>query len=76
MTHSLELFIDVILIGCEEYEYRSRTADAIVNRILPREVAQALMIPTTLVLRSLVRDVGKELPLVKPVVCSMSFRVG
>ena len=43
-------------------------------RVLPREIAQAVMVPTTLVSRSLVRDVGKELPRVEPVVC-MSFRV-
>ena len=32
------------------------------NRLLPREVTQALMVSTTLVSHSLVRDVGKELP--------------
>ena len=42
--------------------------------VLPREVAQAVMVPTTLVLRSWVGDVGKELPGVEPVV-SLSFRV-
>ena len=36
------------------------------NRVLPREVAQAVMVPTTLVSRSRVRDVGKELPRVEP----------
>ena len=34
-----------------------------VKGVLPREVAQAAIVPTTLVSRSLVRDVGKELPL-------------
>ena len=37
-----------------------------VNRVLPREVAQAAMVPTTLVSRSLVRDVDKELPRLYP----------
>ena len=32
------------------------------NRVLPREVTQAVMVSTTLVSHSLVRDVGKELP--------------
>ena len=41
-------------LGEERREY--------VNRVLPREVAQAVMVPTTLVSHSLVRDVGKELP--------------
>ena len=40
-----------------------------VIRALPREVAQAVVVPTTLVLRSLVRDVGKELPRVELVIC-------
>ena len=44
------------------------------NRVLPREVAQAVMVPMTLVSRSLVRDVGKELPRDEPVVFD-SFRV-
>ena len=35
------------------------------NRVLAREVAQAVMVPTTLVSRSGVRDVGKELPRVE-----------
>ena len=52
----------------------SRIVDALVNRVLPREVAQAVMIPMTLVSRSLVRDVGKELPRDEPVVFD-SFRV-
>ena len=38
------------------------------NRVLPREVAQAVMVPTTLFSRSWVGDVGKELPRYKPVV--------
>ena len=69
VTHSLELFFDAIMIECEEY----RIVDAIVNRVLPREVAQAVMVPTTLVSRSLVRDVGKDLPRDEPVVCVCSF---
>ena len=52
----------------------SPTVDANVIRELPREVAQAVMVPTTLVLRSLIRNVGKELPRVEPVAC-ISFRV-
>ena len=39
-----------------------RIVDVNVSRVLPREVAQAAMVPTTLVSQSLVRDVGKELP--------------
>ena len=74
VAHSLELFFDAILITCEEYEYRSPIIDAIVIRVLPREVVQAGMVPKTLASRSLVRDVGKELPQVEPVVF-MSFRV-
>ena len=73
VTHSLNLFFGAILIACEEYEYRSRIVDAIVNRVLPREVTQAVMVPTTLVSRSLVRDIGKKLPRDGPVVC-MPFR--
>ena len=53
------------------HEYRCRIVDANVIRVLPREVAQAVMVPTTLVLRSLVRDIGKELPRVEPVVCML-----
>ena len=41
------------------------------NRVLPREVAQAAMVPTTLV-SNWVGDVGKEIPRAEPVVC-MSF---
>ena len=37
------------------------------NRVLPRKVAQTVMVPTILVSRSLVRDVGKELPRDGPV---------
>ena len=72
VTHSLELFFDAILIGCDEREYRCRNVDANVIRVLPREVAQA--VPTTLVSRNLVRGVGNELPQVKPGVC-MTFKV-
>ena len=62
-------------MGCEEYEHRSRNVDAKVIRVLLHEVAQAVMVPTTFVLRSLVRDVGKELPRDGPVL-SMSFKGG
>ena len=72
VTHLLVFFVD-ILIGCEIHEYRSRIVDAIVNSVLPREVAKAVMVPTKLVSRSLVRDVGKELPRDEHVV-SVSFR--
>ena len=65
VTHS-RVFFD-ILIGCGVYEYHCRILDAIVNRVSPREVAQAVMVPTTLALRSWVGDVGKELPRVEPV---------
>ena len=70
VTH---FFVTGILMECEEYRCCCRNVDANVIRVLPRDVAQAVMVPTTLVLRSLVRDVGKELPRVEPVVC-MSFR--
>ena len=42
------------------------------NRALPREVAQAVMVPTTR-FTELGRDVGKELPRDRPVVF-VSFR--
>ena len=71
VTHLRVFFVDM-LIGCEVHEYRCRIIEAIVNRVLPREVAQAAMVPTTLVSRSLVRDVGKELPRDNPVIlCSL-----
>ena len=77
LTHSRVFFVD-ILIGCEVHEYRCRivvvSSHAIANRVLPREVAQAVMIPTTLV-SSWVGDVGKELPRTEPVTC-MSFQGG
>ena len=41
--------------------------------VLPRDVAQAVMVPTTLALRSWVGHIGEELPRAEPVVC-MSFR--
>ena len=46
--------------------FYSRVKDY-VNRVLLRKVAQAVMVPTILVSRSLVRDVGKELPRDGPV---------
>ena len=67
VTHSRVFFVD-ILIGCDIHEYRCRIVDDIVIRVLPREVAQAVKVPTTVVSRSLVRDVGKELPRDEPVV--------
>ena len=63
VTHSL---FDDILMECGVHEYRCRIVDANVNRILPREVAQAVMVPTRPVSRNGVRDVGKELPRVGP----------
>ena len=60
VTHSL---FDDILMKCEVHGYRCRIVDTNVNRVLPREVAHAVMVPTTLVSRSGVRDVGKELAL-------------
>ena len=72
VTHSL---VAGILIECEEYERRCRNVDANVIRVLPREVAQAVMVLTTLVLLSWVGDVGKELPRAEPVVCK-SFKGG
>ena len=58
---------------CEECECRCRNVDANnVIRVLPRKVAQAEMVPTTLALRSWVGDVGKELPRDEPVnVCPL-----
>ena len=38
--------------------------------VLPGEVTQAVMVPTTLV-SSWVRDVGKEMPRAEPVVCML-----
>ena len=46
------------------------TVDAKAIRVLPREVAQAVMVPTTLV-SSWVGYVGKELPRAEPVVCML-----
>ena len=46
VTHSL---VNCILMECGLHEYRCRIVDANVNRVLPREVAQAVMVPTTLV---------------------------
>ena len=40
VTHSLDYFVDM-LIECEVHEYRCSIVDADVNRVLPREVAQA-----------------------------------
>ena len=57
VIHSL---FDDILIECEAHEYSCRIVDANVKRVLPREVAQAIMVPTALVSRSLVRDVGNR----------------
>ena len=54
VTHSPVFFVG-ILIGCEVHKYRCRIVDAVVNRVLPREVAQAVMVPKTLVSRSWVR---------------------
>ena len=51
------------------------TQSTCVNKVLPREVTQAVMVRATLVSRSRVRDVGKELPRVGPVVI-VPFRVG
>ena len=73
VTQSLELFFDAIFIRCRIRGYRCRVVDAIVNMVLPREVAQAAMISTALVSWSFVRDVGKELPWDGPVVF-LSFR--
>ena len=73
VTHSLVIFV-VILIECVVHEYRCRIVDAIINRVLPREVAQAVVVPTTLVSRSLARGVGKELPRDGPILF-VSFRV-
>ena len=54
MTHSL---FDGILMECGLHEYCCRIVDANVKRILPREVAQAVMVLTTIVSRSGVRHV-------------------
>ena len=71
VTHAL---VDGMLMECGLHKYRCRIVDANVIAVLPREVAQTVMVPTTLVSRSLVRDVGKELSRVEPVVCT-SFGV-
>ena len=58
------------LIGCFRREYRYRTVDAIVNRVLPREVAQAVKSSNdTRFYGVRSGDVGKELPQNKSVVC-------
>ena len=54
---------------------RGPTVDANLNIVLPREIAETVMAPTTLASRNLVRDVGKELPRVGPIVF-LPFRVG
>ena len=54
VTQSFELFFNDILIRCRVREYRCRIVDANVRGVLPREVAQAATVPTTLVSRSLV----------------------
>ena len=46
--------------------FYSRVQDYVI-RVLPRKVAQAVMVPTTLVSRSLVGEVDKELPRDGPV---------
>ena len=55
VTQSFEFFFDGILIGCGVRGYhRGRIVDANnVKGVLPREVAQAAMVPTALVSRSL-----------------------
>ena len=63
VTHSL---VDGILMECGLHEYRCRIVDANVNRVLPREVAQAVMVRRHSFNGVLVRDVGKELPRVEP----------
>ena len=63
---------ELVTMGC----IRSGTVNVRLNVIgvLPREVTQAVMVPTAHALRSWVGDVGKELPRTEPVVC-VSFRV-
>ena len=46
VTQSFDFFLDGILIGCRVLENRCRIVDANVRGILPREVAQAGMVPT------------------------------
>ena len=58
------------LIGCLRREYRYRTVDAIVNRVLPREVAQAVKGSNDTRFYGVESgDVDKELPRNKSVVC-------
>ena len=46
VTQSFELFFDDVLIGCGVREYRCRVVDANLKGVLPREIAQAAMVPT------------------------------
>ena len=46
VTQSFELFLDDILIECGIRGYRYRIVDTNVKGVLPREVVQAVMVPT------------------------------
>ena len=72
VTQSFEVFFDDILIGCGVRGYRSRIVDVNVKGVFPREVAQAVKVPTALVSRSLVERCRKG----TASVLSMLFRVG
>ena len=47
------------LMGCEKSKYRCLEVDADVIGVLPREVAQAVMVPTTLESSELGRECGQ-----------------
>ena len=54
VTQSFEFFLEDILIGCRVRKYRCCVVDSNVRGVLPRVVAQAKMVPTALVSRTLV----------------------
>ena len=58
----VRVFPGDILLGCRVRDYFCRIVDANAKDVLPREVAQAAIVPTNLYYGALSRNVGKELP--------------
>ena len=54
VTQSLEAFPEAMLVGCRVREFYCCVVDASVKGVLPRQVAQAAMVPMTLISRGLV----------------------
>ena len=52
VTQSLEVFPEAMLVGCRVREFCCRVVDASVKGVLPRQVAQAAIVPMTLISRS------------------------